>query len=474
MKVCLLSPPTVTEFEEAEVAECEAVRIISEHAPIGTLSLAAVLEQKGIDLQVVDLNRSYYAYLRDKEVAVDFCSFVSHTLEKSECDVFGFSTICSSYPLTIRIAQEVKRTHPASAIVLGGPQASVVDVQTMRVFEFIDYILRGEAEDTFPSLLDVIGERPERLQHGCTSIPGLTFRTAGKVVRNPAAQVILDLDRLPMPSFHLYPELKTCHYVPLELGRGCPFACTFCSTNDFFRRRFRLKSAEKMIEQMTQIKRTYGIDTFDLIHDMFTVDRKRVVGFCEALLTCPEKFYWNCSARTDCIDDELIALMAEAGCRGIFFGIETGSPRIQKSIGKNLDLSDAALRIESADRHKISTTASLITGFPDENESDLKETVGFLMDSMRFDHTDPQLHILAPLAGTPIHERYGNQLRLDDIMSDMSFQGWRQDPADRALIERHPEVFPNFYAVPAPQLDRQFLKELRDSFCTAGYDFVGY
>ena len=76
-----------------------------------------------------------------------------------------------------------------------------------------------------------------------------------------------------------------------------------------------------MIAEMRRATEIYGINQFDLVHDMFTVDRKRVVAFCEALLDCPVKFFWGCSARTDCIDDELIALMAKAGCRGIFFGI---------------------------------------------------------------------------------------------------------------------------------------------------------
>ena len=117
---------------------------------------------------------------------------------------------------------------------------------------------------------------------------------------------------------------------------------------------------------MRTIHRTYGNTRFELIHDMFTVDRKRVVEFCEALLASGEQFQWNCSARTDCVDDELIALMARSGCASIFFGIETGSARLQRLIGKNLDLHEAASRVACASRHGIGTTVSLITGFPGE------------------------------------------------------------------------------------------------------------
>jgi radical SAM superfamily enzyme YgiQ (UPF0313 family) len=459
MNICLVSPPTVTDFEDPKMAESEAVRRISEHAPIGILSLAAVLDGVGITPHLIDLNHLYYDYLRsDRPLSYSggFLEYLTHYFKCLAFDVFGLSTICSSYPFTIRLASEIKRLHPESAVVLGGPQASAVDVPTLSVFPFIDFIVRGEAEETLPRLLDAISSGA-----GWERLTGITFRQRGQVVRNPNAPVIHDLDALPTPAYHLYPYLKGANYVALELGRGCPFACKFCSTNDFFRRDFRLKSPELLIGEMKAIKETYGITTFDLIHDMFTVNRRKVAAFCEAMLECGEKFYWMCSARTDCVDDSLIDLMAEAGCRGIFFGIETGAARMQKLTNKRLDLDEAAKRIECTDRHEITTAVSLITGFPDETIDDLRDTVSFFMDSLRFDHAQPQLHILAPLAETPYHLEYRERLILDDIFSDMSYQGWRQDALDRELIASYPEIFPNFYAVPTP-LDRQYLKELRE------------
>lgn len=460
LKVCLVGPPTVTDFEDPEVAESEAIRLIAEHAPIGVLSLAAVLEQHGAAPEIVDLNRLYYSYLRvpgGTGSTSDFCTYVATELDRLTFDVLGFSSICSSYPLTIRIAEEMKRRRPDVPIIFGGPQASVVDVATMEAYAFVDVIVRGEGEETLPALIDAIaaGKTPAGIQ-------GITYRDGGRIVRAPNAPVIADLDKIPPPAFHLYPELKDCHYVPLELGRGCPFACSFCSTNDFFRRKFRLKSPETVIAQMRHVRDVYGITTFDLIHDMFTVDRKRVLAFCEAVIATGEEFYWNCSARTDCIDEEMIATMARAGCKAIFFGIETGSARLQTIVRKNIDLDEAAARIEATDRHQITTAVSLITGFPDETMEDLRDTAHFFVDSLRFDFAEPQLHILAPLAETPLESHHRKQLVFDDILSDMSHQGWRQDPVDREMIQRHVEIFPNFYSIPTPALDRAYLRELRD------------
>jgi len=460
MKVCLISAPTANQFDARAVGEMEAARIMGELAPVGILSLAAVLEAQGLQPEVVDLNRVYYQWLQDSnpgKTDADFCRFAGAYFADRHFDFFGLSTVCSSYPVTIRIAGELKRLHPESVIALGGPQASVVDRVTMSAYPFIDLVVRGEAEQTLPQLLDALAS------HGSpASVPGLTFRRDGDVVRSPDAPLVMDLDSLPFPAFHLFPDVRFCRHFPLELGRGCPFACTFCSTNDFFRRRFRLKSPAHMIAEMRRVKESYGINSFELVHDMFTVDRKRVVAFCEALLASKEEFYWGCSARTDCIDEEMIALMAKAGCRGIFFGIESGSARMQKIIDKGLELNDSAARVQSCDKFKINTAVSLIAGFPDETMDDISDTAAFFMDSLRYDHADPQLSILAPLADTPIHKQHRDSLLLNDDVADMSYRGWMQTPEDYTMIAEHPEIFSSFYSVPTPFLKREFLKELRD------------
>ena len=463
MKVCLISAPTANQFDGRIVGEADAARIMGELAPVGVLSLAAVLEAKGLQPEVVDLNRVYYSWLQDSNRDKgDFCSFAGSYFAARDFDFFGLSTVCSSYPVTLRIAAEVKRAHPKSIVVLGGPQASVVDAATLRAFPSIDLVVRGEAEQTLPALIDALGGG-----QSLATIPGITFRQQNEIVRNPAAPLVADLDALPFPAFHLFPDVSHCRHFPLELGRGCPFSCTFCSTNDFFRRNFRLKSPAQMIADMRRVRQTYGINSFELVHDMFTVDRKRVVAFCEALLEAKRKdpedsFIWGCSARTDCVDEELIALMSRAGCRGIFFGIETGSRRMQKVIDKGLELNDSAERVRCCDKFKINTAVSLMAGFPDETMADLRDTAAFFVDSLRYDHADPQLSILAPLAATPITTQHQDALVLNDDVADMSFRGWRQELEDHAIIAAHPEIFSSFYSTPLPHLDREFLKELRD------------
>lgn len=457
MRLCLVAPPTLEFFDEGPLVQSRGSREAFESVPLGVLSLAAVLEQRGLRPNVIDLNRKFSRecwpdplYFRQ----ADFFGLAMAELSKLECDVFGLSTMCSTYPLTLRIARELKRLRPELVIILGGPQASVVDRASLEAFSFVDFILRGEAEHTLPRLLHALDTATDFSQ-----IPGLTFRRSRGIIRNPNAAAIQDLDSLPLPAFHLCSRIEEFPKIALEIGRGCPFACTFCSTNDFFRRRFRLKSPERTISQMCAIEAAYGIRCFELVHDMFTVDRRKVVEFCDAMIASGRNFVWNCSARTDCVDEELLQHMAAAGCSGIFFGIETGSARMQKIINKNLDMDQAAKVIQSTAQANLGITLAFIDGFPEEEKDDLKATVDFLVGAARFDHVSPQISILAPLAETPLHTLYRERLVLDTIVSGMSHQGWRQDLADLELISAHPDIFPNFYGLPCP-VGRHYVHEL--------------
>src|SRR5438105_7345630 len=124
MKFCLITASTAAEFLDAEEVESESVRSTSSQPQLGVLSLAAVLEARGERVQVIDLNHAYFEY-RSATSTLSFADFAAQFITESQPDIYGFSSICSSYPLTIRIAEKIKAARPDSTILLGGPQASV-------------------------------------------------------------------------------------------------------------------------------------------------------------------------------------------------------------------------------------------------------------------------------------------------------------------------------------------------------------
>src|ERR1019366_10612219 len=121
--VCLIGAPTVTEFEGTVTSRGQAERLNVDYPPLGILSLAAVLEQNGIALQLFDLNRLFYEWVCAESAGGEgsFFPLAVRTLQSVRADVYGFGTISTSYPLTVRLAREIKRAHPDAAIVFGGP-----------------------------------------------------------------------------------------------------------------------------------------------------------------------------------------------------------------------------------------------------------------------------------------------------------------------------------------------------------------
>ena len=459
MHFALITAPTVTEFRTSEEIQSRAVQQAALQPQLGILSVAAILEQWGDTPHLFDANAEYLKYARsvNNSYIDEFAEHLAELAVRSNADVYGFSSICSTFPLSLRVARSLKERRPQATVLFGGPQASVVDEAVMLRFPFVDFVLRGEVEQSLPSFLRQLSDG-----YDFARVEGLTFRDGNIVRRNQNASVIEDLDGLLSPSYHLSDYLQGANAASIELGRGCPFSCTFCSTNDFFRRRFRLRSPDRVLAEMRAIAERYCIRHFELVHDMFTVDRKRVIAFCETMRSSGEDFTWDCSARTDCVDEELLEEMVKSGCRGLFFGIESGSTRIQRIIDKDLDPRKAEEMLKVCERLGIRTTASLIMGFPEEEWQDVEDTLHIYLQSARCARSHPQINLLAPLAGTPLHAKHRDRLLLDDYCSDMSLQGLSQAAEDREMILACPEIFPNFYMVATPMLERTVLFELRE------------
>ena len=409
---------------------------------VGLLSLVAVARSGGHCADVLDpkwelargrlrLDASIVGALADQIIARD-------------PDVVGFTALGCNFVLVIRAAAELKRRFPELPILLGGPQASIVHRETLERFDVFDAIVRHEAEETLLPLLERLPARR------FDDLPGISYRNAaGEVACNTGSPLIEDLDQLPMPAYDAYPLAELgLHQIRVEAGRGCPFACTFCSTATFFGRRYRLKSAARLLAEMDDLNRVYGFVDFNLTHDLFTVNRKKIFEFCETVKN--RGYAWRCSARVDCVDRELLQAMAKAGCREIYFGIETGSARMQAISCKRLDLALVDPMIELASGLGFRTTTSFITGYPEEEDADLDATLDLLgCLALRADgNTIGQLHMLTPEPGTALIAQYGSRMRFDGHLTDFNFP--LLDTNDERMVEDNPELFANYHYYPTP------------------------
>jgi len=461
MKICLVPFPIVLDSPETIDK-----KQLYPYLPLGLLTLSTLLEQAGHEATVLDLAWENGSASLERP-ALPRSEDIAHLIQSDAPDLIGFSTIFSSYPLVIKWAESFHRLSPKTPILLGGPQATACDEQTLRAFPWIDMVLRGEAENSIVPLVTC-------LQSGgdLASIPGLTWRKGNQVFRNPDAAIVADLDTLPIPAYHLFSMDRLVQYYnarigfyhhnfPLEAGRGCPFNCSFCSTSSFFQRRYRTKSAERLVQEMATLHTQHELKRFDLSHDLFTCNRAYVLEFCRLLVAkgLHETLKWQCYSRIDTVDRGILAKMAAAGCSGIFYGIETGSQRMQRLIGKNLPIRQVKSVVKETLSLGMQVSTSFIVGFPQESQEDLSATLSLAVDMIHMGVNEVVVLPLVPLLGSELYRAFGHTLRYDGPRSSDILYG-RLSHEDQEKVLGWPNIFAGFYHYETPGLDSDMLQAL--------------
>lgn len=407
------------------------------HPHLGLLALAAAAERGGHSAAIYDPKR----LIRSGELPYDATLYerVADELLARQPDTIGFTTLGCSFLFGLNVAARLKAREPELPILLGGPHATMLHREILERFPQFDVIARHECDEIFPALLDQLATR------SFDGIPGVSWRAGSELHFNDGKPKVDDLDSLPIASYDHYPVAELgLSLLRIEAGRGCPFHCTFCSTAGFFQRAFRIKSAARLVQELDLLHARYGISEFKLDHDMFTVNRRKVVEFCRAVTG--RGYRWRASARVDHVDAELLEIMAASGCIGLYFGVETGSARMQQICEKRLDVGLVLPILAAAERLGIETTASFITGYPEELEADQDDTLDLLGRCLR-PSCLTQLHILAPEPGTPIFDQHRHELGYDGYGEPYNTE--LVGVEDEALVRAHPDVFQTYFYYPA-------------------------
>lgn len=438
MKVCLINPPTSRTQDEI-------------FFPMGLITVGTVLKQHGFETEIRDYDLALRLQPELRPDYATFEAFVREEIKDNRAEVFGISSICSNFPYALEIAEWIREERPDAKIVLGGPQPSSVPVDAMQSCLAIDLIVVGEGEDGFLEVL-----RSDWSGESLGKILGICYRDGQEVKLTPPRPLIDDLDTLPIPDFSLVSlsayQKFSGSLAMIEAGRGCPFRCNFCSTAEMWVRKYRIKSPERIHREMQILHAQTGLKYFSLTHDNFTTSPVYNRKFCNWFLeNNPEGFTWNASARTDTITIDDLDLMQRAGCRGVFYGVDSGSKRIQDIIDKHLDLEEfKAILLETVKRG-ISAITSFIIGFPEETPEDVNATIALGLWSKYVGASEVQFHRLSPLASTKVYARYSKELSFSPVVSDISFVIF-SDQRLMTRISRSPRLFSSYFEIPIPEI----------------------
>ncbi len=371
MKIKLAAAHQVTFAEPVPLNNC-----------LGVLQVAACLRQRNIrDIQcdVLDLVEFHYLYYRDFNETMER---VSEEFLVSQPDMVGFSTMADNLPIAVEICERIKKKCPAITTILGGPGASFCAREILQAFPWVDVVIRGEAEKAFPDYIDASISGIKN-----PAVKGSVYRSGKTIIDNGWPSPIDNLDDIPFPAFEFcrdYPagndneNLNSINKQPwdfsisLEPGRGCAFNCIFCSTSKFFKRKHRLKSVTRVIEEILYTRERFGNRKVIFNHDILVYHHDYISDLCREIERRVPGLSCRCHARFDTIDDSILKKMRRAGCSEIYLGIETATPRMQKLLNKNLDLTGLEKTLETFRELDYKFCLSFIVGFPEEEPADIE------------------------------------------------------------------------------------------------------
>jgi anaerobic magnesium-protoporphyrin IX monomethyl ester cyclase len=349
--------------------------------PYALAMFGAMLQAEGHTVVAVDLSREEESVMTARLVDI---------LNDERPDLVGITCLGVNRGITVRAVRQIKSLSEDIKVIVGGAYPTN---SPMEFFERspVDFVCVGDGEHTLMELVSAL-DKAQPL----SAIQGLLFREEGTVVRNPPRPEFEDLDSLPFPDLDLFDVEKplvefartdrdqalATAGMPGRMGyqanaalmvigsRGCVFRCSFCPMS-LKKPRVRTHSPAYTADLMVYYRDKYGIRDFVMGDNLFSHPRDRAIGLCEALIERNADLSWICMTRVDMVDEELLAKMAQAGCKEISFGVETLAWEVQKAMKKNLRCAPIVDVYQMVHNAGIQSNLMLMIG----NEGETRRTV---------------------------------------------------------------------------------------------------
>ena len=383
--------------------------IISGRLYLGLAYLAAVLDKEGHQVQIFNgetffkniINQREKVVINEEDYLKNFNSDhevykeIMNAVKNFNPDIVGISFMTANSASGYYLAEMLKSYNPQMPLIAGGTHPTIIPEEPLKKAPF-DFVIRGEGEETIVDLINTIKNKKS-----ISNVLGVSYLEGDKIVHNPNRPFIQNLDKLPFPSFHLMKDAQknTSACTGITTARGCPFKCNYCASNLMWTRNVRFRSPANVVEEIKDRYKRLGIKNYSFNDDTFTLRSAFVEEICKRMLELPFKITWHCDTRGDTINIEILKLMKKAGCNHIYLGLESGSPKIQKMIKKNIDNIKIKTAVRMARRAGIETTVYFMAGFPEETEDDLIQSIT-AMEDIKPDHAI--WSVLTPYPGTEV------------------------------------------------------------------------
>lgn len=387
----------------------------TEFPPIGLLSLAAALRVK----------EHYVSIIKIQDINHD------SLLEKWQC--VGLS-VNASYSYEKFYAKRAFIRERADLIIVGGQHVASCPQECLMELD-ADYVVVGEGEVSVCELLDSIerNERPKR-------IPGIGGLAENEFIYVPPKR-ISPLWKLPHLAWDLLPGENVIFYdripdmsIPsfaMQTSRGCPYNCAFCGN---LYHKFEYFSLEWIETAITEMEENYKIKGIVFLDENLLFNKKHAFEIFNMLVK--KKLFWTCNARVDSFDDSLMRIMKEGGCVEVKYGVESGSRHLLRKMNKGITTEQIRNAFIKTKEHGIRTKAFILSGFPGENLTTIRDTIR-LLDELRGYIDRVNVFDFSPVPNSLCYKKPDDyKVKLSKDMSDYRIyrnnRAWWGDDNDQA------------------------------------------
>ncbi|MBF0319225.1 MAG: B12-binding domain-containing radical SAM protein [Nitrospirae bacterium] len=363
--------------------------------PVGIAYLLSYAEQQGVKADYVDVQF-------DDE---DIMQAVASKLKGLEPPyLFGFSVLTGAFKNAITVSQRLKLAYPDSKIFFGNIHSTAMPEEVL-AYNHIDGVVRGEGEKPLLELYRCVKEGRD-----FTHVDNLSYVRDSKIIHNPQTFISDNLNDYPPFPYHRFDEKKYDISFVIS-SRGCPYSCIFCSNRITTGRKYRYRDAAPVVDELEMLYRKYNIRFIRFIDDNLLVSEKRVYELIEEVKKrgLSDKLVLNFQARGDNVNYKILKDMYDAGFKSVFFGIETASEKVMKTIKKGETVEDCIRAVSYAKQIGLHVSATFIYALPGETHQDRMECVKMSrelgIDMARFNNA-------TPYPGTELYEIAKRENRL--------------------------------------------------------------
>lgn len=362
---------------------------------LGFVYIAGALRERGYEVDYYDAMALWHDWRQIEDRLRDF-----------DPDVVCTTAFTASAPdalLLLRLAREVS---PEVLTVLGNVHATFSYEEVLNTVNCpVDYIVRGEGEETLVRLLDCLnaGDDPGKVR-------GLAFVRDGGTMVTPEAGQIADLDRLTpawdlvhWPIYKYFPR-KDSTLAIVSSSRGCLQNCSFCSQKLFWRRTWRSRSAEHFVAELEMLRDRFGVNVVMLADEIPTLDRRRWETILDLLIERRVGTEILLETRVDDIirDADLMDKYRRAMVDHIYVGVEAGSQALLEIFNKGTRVEQSKQAIDLINDADIVSETSFVLGMPDETQ----ESIDAVVELAKY--YNPDMAFFLAIAPWPYADLYGS------------------------------------------------------------------